>query len=85
MHAPFEPTVAAVASLLADPSRSRMLLHLLGGRKASASDLAAVREGRARVAERGGQLGQPAVVHREDVGAGEDDDVAAGGPTANVQ
>lgn len=42
MHAPFEPTVAAVASLLADPSRSRMLLHLLGGRKASASDLAAV-------------------------------------------
>ncbi|NCT97839.1 MAG: helix-turn-helix transcriptional regulator [Comamonadaceae bacterium] len=42
MHAPFEPALTAVASLLADPSRSRMLLHLLGGRKASASDLAAV-------------------------------------------
>ena len=41
MHAPFEPALTAVASLLADPSRSRMLLHLLGGRKASASDLAA--------------------------------------------
>lgn len=40
--AAFEPALAAVASLLADPSRSRMLLHLLGGRKASASDLAAV-------------------------------------------
>lgn len=38
----FEPAIAAVASLLADPSRSQMLLHLLGGRKASASDLAAV-------------------------------------------
>lgn len=38
----FEPTIASVASLLADPSRSQMLLHLLGGRKASASDLAAV-------------------------------------------
>lgn len=38
----FEPAIASVASLLADPSRSQMLLHLLGGRKASASDLAAV-------------------------------------------
>ncbi len=42
MPAHFEPALATVASLLADPSRSRMLLHLLGGRKASASDLAAV-------------------------------------------
>lgn len=38
----FEPAIASVAGLLADPSRSQMLLHLLGGRKASASDLAAV-------------------------------------------
>jgi DNA-binding transcriptional ArsR family regulator len=38
----FEPAIASVASLLADPSRSQMLLHLLGGRKASASELAAV-------------------------------------------
>lgn len=42
MSHPFEPAIATVASLLADPSRSQMLLHLLGGRKASASDLAAV-------------------------------------------
>jgi DNA-binding transcriptional ArsR family regulator len=38
----FEPAIASVANLLADASRSQMLLHLLGGRKASASDLAAV-------------------------------------------
>lgn len=38
----FEPAIASVAGLLADPSRSQMLLHLLGGRKASASELASV-------------------------------------------
>lgn len=42
MTARFEPAIASTASLLAEPSRAAMLLHLLGGRQASASDLAAV-------------------------------------------
>lgn len=42
MPARFEPAIASTASLLAEPSRAQMLLHLLGGRKASATDLAAV-------------------------------------------
>lgn len=42
MPARFEPAIASTASLLAEPSRAQMLLHLLGGRQASATDLAAV-------------------------------------------
>ena len=42
MTARFEPAIASTASLLAEPSRAQMLLYLLGGRQASASELAAV-------------------------------------------
>ncbi len=38
----FEPAIASLASLMADASRAQMLLHLLGGRRASATELADV-------------------------------------------
>ncbi len=37
---PYEPSMARIAALVADPSRSRMLAHLLGGEYASAGELA---------------------------------------------
>lgn len=42
MNPRFEPAIASVASLMADASRAQMLMHLLGGRRASATELAAV-------------------------------------------
>lgn len=39
---PFEPRLARIAAAIADPSRSRMLACLLGGRYASAGELARV-------------------------------------------
>lgn len=39
-RAPYEPSMARVAALVADPSRSRMLAYLLGGEYASAGELA---------------------------------------------
>jgi len=38
----FEPVIASVAAMLAEPSRAAMLQHLMDGRRASATDLAAV-------------------------------------------
>ena len=38
--APFEPRIARVAALLADPARSRMLAYLMDGQFASAGELA---------------------------------------------
>ena len=40
MHAGYEPRLARVAAMIADPARSRMLAYLLDGHRASAGELA---------------------------------------------
>lgn len=40
MSTPYEPRLASVAAIVADPARSRMLAYLLSGEYASASELA---------------------------------------------
>ena len=40
MHSAYEPRLARVAAMIADPARSRMLAYLLDGHRASAGELA---------------------------------------------